>query len=173
MLLNKKFILIGQVVRAQGIKGLVRVKPFADPETFMDADILYLGKGDSDPAPRRVISSQLHQGAVLLGLEGVKTMTEAERLIGNHVYADRESLPELPEGEYYWFEVLGLEVFTEEGLLLGKIKEILPTGSNDVYVVRKEGKEYLIPAIEDVVREIDLPDGKMVIHPIKGLLGAE
>lgn len=171
--MNKKFIQIGAVVRAQGIKGLVRVKPFADPETFLDADILYLGKGDSDPVPRKVISSQLHQGAVLIGLEGVKTMTEAEKLVGNQIYADREALPELPEGEYYWFEVLGLEVYTEDGLLLGKIKEILPTGSNDVYVVRKDGKEYLIPAIEDVVREIDLSGGRVIIHPIKGLLGEE
>lgn len=171
--MNNRFIQIGAVVRAQGIKGLIRVKPFADPDTLLDADILYLGKGDSDPAPREVTSSQLHQGAVLIGLEGVKTMTEAEKLIGNQIYADRETLPELPDGEYYWFEVLGLEVYTEDGLLLGKIKEILPTGSNDVYVVRKDGKEYLIPAIEDVVREIDLSGGRVIIHPIKGLLGEE
>lgn len=169
--MKNRFILIGKVVRTQGIKGLIRVKPFADIETFMTAETLFLGSGDIDPVRFNVLSAKQHQGAILLGLEGVKNMSQAEKLVGTNIYTDREALPELADGEYYWFEVLGLEVFTEDGQYLGKIKEIFPTGSNDVYVVRDKTKEYLIPAIEDVVKKIDLSDGRATIHLIKGLLG--
>ena len=171
--MDNKFVLVGEVVRPQGIKGKLKVRPLADPDVFSAANGVYLEKGKEPAAYYKVLSSQLHKGAVLLGIEGIDTMSRAEGLVGSQVFAEISTLEKLPEGEYYWFQIIGLDVLTEEGRLLGKVAEILPTGSNDVYVVRDGSKEYLIPAIEQVVKVIDVLLGRMVISPMKGLLGEE
>ncbi|MEK7851238.1 MAG: ribosome maturation factor RimM [Deltaproteobacteria bacterium] len=168
-----RFILIGKVVRAQGIKGKLKIWPLADPDIFITAKGVFLGRDELHSVYYKVTASQLHKGSILLGLDGVETVNKAEELIGSHVFAETKTLEELPDGEYYWFQIIGLDVVTEDGRLLGKVKEILPTGSNDVYVVRDGSKEYLIPAIEEVVKDIDVSGGKIVISPMKGLLGEE
>jgi 16S rRNA processing protein RimM len=171
--LDKRLVLIGEIVRAQGIRGKIKVRPLADPDAFSSLRFIYLGKSEDLSVSFRVVSCQPHKGFILLGLGGITTMSQAEDLAGSHIYADSDALKELPEGEYYYFEIIGLDVLTDDGRCLGKVEEIFPTGSNDVYVVRDGKREYLIPAIEDVVREIDIPGGRMVIHPIEGLLGEE
>lgn len=170
---DNKFVLVGKVVRPQGIKGKLKVRPLADPDVFSAAIGVYLEKGKEPAAYYKLLSSQLHKGAVLLGLEGVDTMSRAEGLVGSRVFTEMSTLEKLPDGEYYWFQIIGLDVLTEEGRLLGKVAEILQTGSNDVYVVRDGSKEYLIPAIGQVVKLIDVSLGRMVISPMKGLLGEE
>jgi len=170
---DNRFILIGKVVRAQGIKGKLKVRPLADPDIFITAKGVYLGRDEGHPAYYKVTASQYHNGSILLGLDGVETMSGAEELVGSNVFAETKALEDLPDGEYYWFQIIGIDVVTEDGRLLGKVKEILPTGSNDVYIVRDESKEYLIPAIEEVVKDIDVSGGRMVISPMKGLLGEE
>jgi len=170
---DNKFVLVGEVVRPQGIKGKLKVRLLADIDLFSIEKGVYLEKGKGPAACYKVLSSQLHKGAVLLGLEGIDTMSMAEGLVGSRVYTEMSTLEELPEGEYYWFQIIGLDVLTEDGCLLGKVTEILPTGSNDVYVVRDGSKEYLIPAIEQVIKDIDVSLGRIVITPMKGLLGEE
>lgn len=171
--MDNKFVLVGEVVRPQGIKGKLKVRPLADLDVFYTAKGVYLEKGKEPTVYYKVLSSQLHKGAVLLALEGVETMSRAKELVGSRLFAEMSALEKLPEGEYYWFQIIGLDVLTEEGRLLGKVAEILPTGSNDVYVVRDRSKEYLIPAIDQVVKFIDVSAGKIVISPMKGLLGEE
>lgn len=103
-----------------------------------------------------------HTRCILLALEGVTDRDQAERLIGSELLIPRSRLPDLDESTYYWFELIGLSVYTVEGRLVGRLESILPTGSNDVYVVRtdaedkQDGDEVLIPAIESVVIEVDL-----------------
>lgn len=171
--MDKKLIIIGEVVRAQGIKGKLKVRPFADLDIFEKINGVYLGKGEETSKYYRVVSSQIHKGAAILSLDGIETMTGAEELIGSRLFIEKDSLEKLPEGEYYWFQIIGLDAYTEDGRRLGKIEEIFPTGSNDVYVVREGSKEYLIPAIEEVVKDIDVPAGRMIISPMKGLLEEE
>ena len=91
-------------------------------------------------------------------------------LVGRELYVRRSQLPPLADDEFYWFDLIGLRVVTDEGLELGRLENIMETGSNDVYLVRAEGKEYLIPAIEEVVKAIDLDAGVMTISPLEGLL---
>jgi 16S rRNA processing protein RimM len=93
-----------------------------------------------------------------------------QHLVGREIYAERGQLPELTEGEYYWCDLIGLKVVTAEGVLLGELYDIMATGSNDVYLVRSGEKEYLIPAIEDVVVEVNLAAGVMTVSPLEGLL---
>ncbi|MDO8446945.1 MAG: ribosome maturation factor RimM [Deltaproteobacteria bacterium] len=172
-MLSNKLILIGEVVRAQGIKGKLKVRPLADLDIFASLKGVYLGKGEETSVYYKVVSSQVHKRAVLLALDGIETMTMAEELIGNRIFAEPGMLEELPEGEYYWSQIIGLDVFTEDGQRLGRVEEIFPTGSNDVYVVREGTKEYLIPAIAEVVKDINVAGGRMIISPMKGLLGEE
>lgn len=170
---KKGLIVIGEVVRTQGIGGKLKVKPLAEPDTLTSNEGVYLGKSEDTTLFYRVLASQFHNGFILLSLEGIDSMERAEELVGNRVFADKRTLEKLPEGDYYWFEIIGLKVATEDGRPLGKVEEIIPTGSNDVYVVRDSKNEYLIPAISEVIKEIDVAGGRMVISPIKGLLGEE
>ena len=97
-------------------------------------------------------------------------MEEAEELVGCSAYVAQESLPPLPADEFYWYQLRGLRVKTEEGKFLGRLEEIMRTGSNDVFVVRKDQKECLIPATDEVVVRVDLEGKTMVIRPLEGLL---
>ena len=106
----------------------------------------------------------------MLKLAGIDTRTEAETLRGRALTVPRSELRSLPEGEYYAFQLVGIEVVTTAGAGVGRIVDIMTTASNDVYVVEGERGEILIPAIEDVVKSIDLETGRMVIEAIDGLL---
>lgn len=107
---------------------------------------------------------------VILKLEGIETRDQAEALRGQYLEVPESALTPLREGQYYQHQIIGLEVLTAGGMALGSICEVIRTGSNDVYVARREGKELLIPAIADVVKEIDVVAGRMTIEVIPGLL---
>jgi len=114
-----------------------------------------------------------HTRNVLLALKGVSDRTQAEKLIGCELLIDKASLPELEDGTYYWFDLIGLSVFTVEGKFLGRIESIISTGSNDVYVVKApdgdQKDEVLIPALESVVLDIDFERQKMQVDLPEGL----
>ena len=112
-----------------------------------------------------------HKNQVLLWLDGVHTRSRAEELAGLQVLGDRRRFPKLPPGEYYWFQVLGLPVVNEtDGALLGYLDHIMPTPGHDVYVVRQGEREILLPAVEDVIVEINLEEGVIKALPPEGLL---
>ena len=94
----------------------------------------------------------------------------ASNLAGQALYLSRDKFPDLPENEYYWFQVEGLKVYDEVGHYHGDIEEIIRTGSNDVYVVRDGKRELLLPMIDSVVKTIDLEARKLIFHPLEGLL---
>lgn len=110
------------------------------------------------------------QGFLIVALEGVTTREAAEALAGKELLAPGDVSPVLPDGRYYWHEIIGMEVCTDDGRCLGVVEEIIETGSNDVYVVQGGGKEVLIPAIASVVGSIDVAGKRMMIHPVPGLL---
>jgi 16S rRNA processing protein RimM len=105
----------------------------------------------------------------ILQLGGVDDRDAAERLRGSSVWISSEKTVKLADGEYYWSEIIGLQVLTEEERILGRIESVFPTGSNDVYVCRGGDREILLPAIEEVVRKIDTDRGVMVVRLLKGL----
>jgi 16S rRNA processing protein RimM len=157
---------VGRVLGAWGIRGDVRVEPHTDaPDRFSSGSRLYL-----DGAATTVVSSRPHKGGLLVRLERVDDRNAAEALKGAALAVPRTDVDPLPEGSYYHFEILGLGVWTEEGEALGEVREILATGSNDVYVVRgPAGKERLVPALTNVVVGVDIERKRMVVRLPEGL----
>lgn len=136
------------------------------PERFKPGIRVYTG---SPPQPTEIRSVHLEPRAVTLGLGSVTTREAAERLRGSWILVHESDAHPLPEGQYYWYQLIGLRVVSDEGELLGELADIIETGSNDVYVVRGESRERLLPAIPDVVLQVDLEQGMMTVHLIPGL----
>ncbi len=131
---------------------------------------MFIGKASEQLEERNVLSIREHGSLYLLRLSGADSLEKAEEFRGAEIFIRKEAIPEKEEGEFFQFELLGLGVYLDTGPYLGVLKRIFSTGSNDVYVVKGQGKEYLIPAIYQVVKEVDLSEKRMVISPMKGLL---
>ena len=166
-----KYLEIGQIVNTCGIKGMVKVKPFTDDiKRFDKLETIYI-ENKSGRKEYEVQEVKYHKNMVLMKLRDINTMEEAELLRQSYLLVDREKEEPLEEGVYYIVDLLGLEVFTDEGQLLGKVDDIFNTGSNDVYVVKDElGKQVLLPGIPEVLKEINLEEGKITVHLIAGLM---
>ena len=156
-------VLIGKIVGAHGLHGTCKVVSFAESVSIFSTNrSIILRRPDGEERTCAVQWSKQHSRCILLALEGVTDRDQAETLVGCELLIPRSSLPEPEDGSYYWFDLIGLSVYTTDGRFLGRLESIFPTGSNDVYVIRPElednrpGEELLIPEIESVVREIDL-----------------
>lgn len=166
-----KQVLLGKISATHGIKGQLRIVSYSgEPGTIVSLATVLLKSPKGEMEAFAVAASAVHGKRVLLSLKGFDNINQVLPLVGRELYARREQLPELPPGEYYWCDLLGLAVRTLEGVTLGTIADIIATGSNDVYVVREGEKEYLIPALEDVVLRVDLDEGIMTVSPPEGLL---
>lgn len=167
-----EFLTVGRIVKPRGIKGEVKMVVYTDvPEVLLDLDKIYLRQGGRSPWSVRLHDLRFHKGQALLLLEGIADRNEAELLRGADVLIPKKWMPPLTEDEYYVHQILGLQVVTLEGECLGTIRDVLFTGANDVYVVRgKRYGEVLIPAIADVIREVDLDAGEMRIELLEGLV---
>jgi 16S rRNA processing protein RimM len=167
----ENLLLMGEVIRPHGLEGLLRIKSYAQAEdSFLRAETVLLQKGSVKPREYAVTSVRPHKNVHLMKLRGVDSLEEAERLKGARILIGKETLNSKSQDEYFWHELIGLEVYLIRGEYVGKIKYILPTGSNDIYVVQEGKKEVLIPAIYDVVQEIDLTKNRMIISDVEGLL---
>ena len=157
---------VGRVLSAHGVSGEVNVEVQSDvPGRFNPGQVLHI-QGN----PFRITESrQTRSDRVILKFHGLNARVAAQRLVGQWVTVPQTASPELPPGEYFHFQILGLLVFTEEGEELGQVTEILKTGSNDVYVVSGESGEILVPGLAEVIREIDLAQGRMVVRLMEGL----
>lgn len=161
------FLAVGRVLRPHGLHGEVRVEIHTDyPERFALHKLLYLG-----PAyvPYALQSYRFHRGAVLLKLEGIDDRAVAETLRGQWVWIPIEEAVPLEEGECYQYQMYDLRVWTVDGEDLGRITEIIETGSHDVYVVQGERGEVLLPDTDEVVVEVDVQAGRMLVRLIEGL----
>lgn len=164
-------IILGKVVGPHGIKGELRVACYSgEYDTLVGlSDLLLRGaKGELLALP--ISSVRLTSGKALVKLSQYDDINAVSHLVGRDVVVRRSQLPELEDDEYYWHDLIGLRVFTESGEELGTLAEIFATGSNDVYVVRSGKREYMIPALEDVIRDINLATGTMKVSPLEGLL---
>lgn len=164
-------ILIGKVLGTHGIKGQVRVVPYSgNPESITSLSTFILRMPDGRYESFEVAGATEHKKRVLVTLKGFNDINLVMGLVGCEIYINSNQLPELPDGEYYWQDLIGLEVLTDMGELLGELDHIFETGSNDIYVVKAGKREYLIPAISDVVLDINLDTRKMTVRPPEGLL---
>lgn len=163
-----RYLVIGRVARPWGTQGEVKVEIITDfPDRFALLRKVYLGP---KAVPFALESFRLHKGAALLKLEGCHDRATVEKLRGQLVQIPIEEAMPLEQDEYYEHQIVGLAVWTAAGEYLGTVDEVISTGSNDVYVVRGEGREILIPAIEDVVLEINLAQGRLMVELMEGLI---
>lgn len=168
----EKMFNVGKIVNTHGIRGEVKVKRITDFEERFDVGAtLYVVEKNEVIQKVEVASHRIHKGFDLLSFKGLNNINDVEPFKGAYLKITEEQLTELPEGEYYYHDIIGCEVKTVEGETLGKIKEILAPGANDVWVVKgMKGKDILIPYIEDVVKRVDITKKEVVIDPIEGLL---
>ncbi len=160
-------VILGKVTGAHGVRGVLKVGT-AEPDPGL---FLALGEVEIGSSRHRVLGAQAGRRQILLSVEGISTREEAEARRGQVVQAEARRFPPLPPGEYYHFQLLGLTVVqAADGSVLGNLAEILVTPAHDVYVVRDGGKEILLPAVEEVVLEVDLAAGRMRVQPPPGLL---
>ncbi len=166
-----RYLAVGQVVGVHGVRGELKVAILTEaPERFALLDRVYLGPQDEEPEPWNLERYRIHKGRLLLKLEGCDDRTFAESMRGYVVQVPMEEALPLDEGEYYEHQVLGLDVWTADGEHLGRVSEILFTGANDVYVIANQGQpDLLIPVIAEVIEQVDLDAGRLVVHLPEGL----
>lgn len=158
---------IGQIVNTHGLRGDLKVMPWCDDPGVFD-ELAYVVIDDKE---YEIQNSRMQKNMVLLKLEGIDHINDAEKYRNKVLYVPREELGELPEGTYYICDLLGCNVETVEGRELGKICDVIKTGSNDVYVVEDFAKkQVLIPVIDEVIRSVDIDGKKIIIEPLKGLI---
>ena len=166
---RKQFLEIGKITNVHGLHGEVKVYPWCDDAAFLCSfDTLYTDKKGTKSV--NILRARVQQSVVILQIEGVETREAAEAMRGTILYMDREDV-ELEEGTYFIQDLIGLTVLdADSGKVWGKITDVMQTGANDVYAIRsEEGREYLAPAIPDVVLNTDIEAGTMTIRPLKGL----
>lgn len=165
--MKKQFLETGKIVGTHGIKGIVRIQPWSDSGEFLAAfDRFYLDAAGG--ASVEVKSAQPHGNVVLAKLSGVDTIEKAEQYRGKVIYIDRDDV-DLPEGRYFVDDLIGCVVYDTQDVLLGKLSDVSQTGANDVWHILRDGKEYLVPAVEEVIVSVDTDAERIVLDPMKGI----
>jgi len=166
-----ELIPIGKVLGPHGIKGQLRIIPYSgDSASITSLRTVLLRAPGGAYDSYELVRAVEHKKQVLVTLKGFDNINQVLSLVGREVFIRRDQFPRLPEGEYYWCDLIGLVVQTEGGETLGELVDIFETGSNDVYVVMAGVRELLIPATEEVVLKVDLDAGRMIVRPPDGLL---
>ena len=165
-----KYLELGQIVNVKGLKGEVKVNSFTDDNTKFERIPKVFIKQKQTLTEYEIEEVSYSKNQVILKFKNINTVEAAEKLRNSYIVVDREIFGELPEGVYYIADLIGLEVYTENNEYLGKVDDIFNTGSNDVYVVKADdGKQKLLPGIDEVIKKIDLEANKIIVNLIKGL----
>ena len=159
------WIPVGRVTRTHGLKGELKFFP-ADQDDLVVQNDQRIRLGE---ATFKIKSVRGAKSPFIVKFEGIDSIEAAQILSGQEVLVAKEDFESLPDGEYYRFEIEGLKAFDDTGKYYGVIEDVIATGSNDVYVVRENGKEWLVPMIDSVVQSIDLEQGKLIFHCVEGL----
>ena len=161
---------VGQIVNTYGIKGFVKIKPLVDNNNqFKSLKKLYIQE-KNNMKELNIEEVKFSKNLVLLKFLGINTIEQAEELRDYYIKAKRSDI-KLEKGAYFIVDLIGLEVYTEEGKLIGTLKEVLQPGANDVYIVEDEAKkEILLPVIPDVIKKVDIENKKVIVKLIEGLI---
>ena len=163
-------LFFGKVLRPHGLEGLLRVQSFSrSAASLLNAGKVFFKLATGENRRLSVISARPHKNVFLVELAGLTDINHAESFRGAGVYISKDALVR-EEGEYFWFELLGLEVFLDDGVFLGVVSQIIPAGNSEIYVVKNGDWEVFLPAAHEVVNHIDLENGKMIVSALEGLL---
>ncbi len=168
----KRYLEVAKVVGTHGVKGQLKLKPWCDTQEFLCSfKKLYSKDGEKT---YNIISSFPHKNIVVMSISGIDTVDKAEEMRNKILYIDRDEV-EMEDGVYFLQDLIGLDVVDADTQKnYGKLSEIFETGANDVYqITSNDNKNYLIPAIDDVIIKIDIENQKMLIRPIKGIFDDE
>lgn len=167
----EEYLEIGQIVNTSGLKGFLKVIPLTDDITrFEDLKTVYIQE-KKDLVEFKIQEVKYSKNMVLLKLKGIDDIGEAEKFKNFYIKINRKDAVELEEDSYFIVDIIGCKVFTDENEFLGKVIDVFQTGSNDVYTVKNnEDKEILLPAIEDVIKDIDIANKKIVVKLMDGLI---
>ena len=166
----QEYFEIGQIVNTSGLKGVVKVNPFTDDMSrFEELKKVFIEK-NKELTEYEIEEVRYHKNQVLLKFKNIDSIEEAEKFRNCYIKISRKDAKELPEDTYFIVDLIDTNVYLENNEYVGKIIDVFSTGSNDVYVIkREENSDLLIPAIKDVVKEVDIKNKKMIINLIKGL----
>jgi 16S rRNA processing protein RimM len=168
---NKDLVLIAKIVGVHGIKGTHKMRSFAQSlSLFRPGRWLLVRQSNGLEKNLAIRWVKPHTGTALIAFEGIDGRIQAEALIGAELFIPKEELPDLEEDTHYWFDLIGMAVYTTEKEYLGRLESIIETGSNDVYVVKDKKREVLIPALESVVVDIDIKQKRMQVELPEGLI---
>ena len=169
--MKKERLEVGQIVNTFGIKGFVKIYPYVDDiSRFDDLKYVYV-KNKKFENELQIEEVKYQKNMVLIKFKGIETVEQAEKLKNSIVEIDRKDAIPLEEGQYFIADLLGLDVFLDTGEKLGILEDIYNTGSSDIYVVKNElGKQFLLPYIDEVIKEINLEKERITVHIIEGLI---
>lgn len=165
-----KYLELGQIVNVKGLKGEVKINSFTDDNTKFERISKIFLKTKNEVSEYHIEKVGYNKNQIILKLENIDTIEEAEKLRNSYILVEKNVFGKLPEGTYYIADLIGLDVFTENDEHLGKVDDIFNTGSNDVYVIKNDlGVQKLLPGIKEVIKQIDINSGKIIVNLIKGL----
>ncbi|GAB3793856.1 ribosome maturation factor RimM [Virgibacillus kimchii] len=170
--MNNRMFNIGKIVNTHGIHGEVKVVRITDfEERFKPGNTVYTAGKNEPPIQLTIESHRHHKGFDLLKFQNMNNINDIEHLKGTYLTIEEDQLTELDANEFYYHEIIGCHVYTVSEEKIGTVIEILSPGANDVWVVKRpQGKEVLIPYIEEVVKEVHTQSRKIIIEPMEGLL---
>ena len=159
--MGTKYLRIGQIVRAHGVRGDVKIIPLTDdPARFRALKTAYLETTAGAYAPVAITAPRFLTDAVVLHIDGCDTIEQAEALRNRYLCVSRENAVKLPNGTYFIADLIGCDTYDSDGKAYGKVTDVLETGANDVYEI--DGGKLLVPALKRVLREVDVERGRIV-----------
>lgn len=166
-----EYLVVGQLINTHGVKGEMKATALTDdPQRFKKLKWVYIDKSGT-LEKYDITGVKFFKQFVILKFKNIDSIEAAEKLKGFYMKIDRADAVKLPKDSFFITDILGMSVYDENSVLLGKLLDVIQTGSNDVYIVRNdEGKEILIPALKSVVKEVSLEEGKISVVLPKGLL---
>jgi len=169
--LSDEFITIGKIVSTQGNKGEVNILPLTNSiDRFKNLVTVFL-RNNNTQATLNIEKIRIKENTVILKLKDIESIEEAKIIVGSFLEVERKNAVKLPKDTYFVFEIIGLEVYDENNIFLGKVENVISTGSNDVYIVKgKNKKEFFIPAIREVVKNVNFEKRRISIKMVDGLI---
>jgi 16S rRNA processing protein RimM len=167
---SERLVPLGEIVTTHGLEGWLKLNPLNLETTALGSGCVVYLERDGTRAAYKLDANRLHKRQILIKFQSIDSIETAQKLVGATLSVNAESLPPLEPGQYYHFQAIGLEVFDNQGKRLGTVTRTWSAGGGELYMVSGTGKEYLIPAVKDIIEKIDFDAGKMIINPPDGLL---
>jgi 16S rRNA processing protein RimM len=162
--MKSDFLLIGKVAKPHGLHGQVKVYSYASSsDSFVGGRKIYLNQGQEMKA-LLISEIKIQAHSLILHFQGLENRQQAEAISGYSLYLDAKDLQDLPEGEYYWYQLIGSRVYNDQGRFLGLLKEIFSTPAHDIWVIRDDKMELMLPAVQDFVISVDLPQKRIRVR---------